>query len=195
MVVTGDEQTAAAVRMLRDHGAEISDHARHESGLGELPEFNRPGFNYRMTDLQGALGTTQMLKLPGILRERARRAVEYDRLLGDVSWFRTPFCPEGFTHTYQSYVCRIEIPDRTPEQLGKVRGRLMKHLDAAGIAARPGTHAVHLLGYYKKKYGLRPEHCPNAMKAHFNTITFPLYPEMTEEEQTHVVKSISTFNP
>ena len=195
MVVTGDKKTATQLKVLRDHGAEISDHARHTGSVGELPEFNKLGYNYRMTDIQGALGTAQMAKLPDILMMRKALARTYKQMLSDIPWLSPPTCPKGYTHTYQSYVCRIEIEDHSPQDLGKIRSTLMKHLDDKGVAARPGTHAVHFLGYYRGKYGLLPDHCPNALKAHHNAITLPLYPGMTEKEQTYVVRSISQFKP
>lgn len=67
----------------------------------------------------------------------------------------------------------------------------MATLAAAGIQTRPGTHAVHRLGYYKNKYGLRPEQFPNAALAEDTTITLPIFPNMTEEDQARVVDCIN----
>ena len=92
-------------------------------------------------------------------------------------------------------MCRIEFGEQSISDLGRIRSALMKHLSDAGISTRPGTHAIHLLGYYRKKYGLEPELCPNALNAHYGTITLPLFPGMAEEEQTYVVDIISRFKP
>jgi dTDP-4-amino-4,6-dideoxygalactose transaminase len=195
MVVTQDEGIAKRLRVLRDHGADMTDHDRHTDGVGDLPDFNHLGYNYRMTDIQGALGTSQMAKIQGIMNQRTALAEAYNGLLNNLPWLVPPNCPEGYIHTYQSYVCRLEIDDENPQRMGKIRNSLMNHLDKAGVSSRPGTHAVHLLGFYSRKYRLLPEDYPNARMAHHNTITLPLYPGMTQEEQQYVVETLSTFRP
>jgi perosamine synthetase len=195
MVVTQDEGIAHRLRVLRDHGADISDHSRHLNGQGEMPDFNCLGYNYRMTDIQGALGCSQMAKLHRIIRERRRLADVYRALLGEIPWLRLPASPEGFWHTYQSFVCRIRIPGKDPSETGKIRNALLAHLGKAGISSRPGTHAVHLLGYYRRRYGLTSEHCPGARLAHYNTITLPLYAGMTVEDLDRVAEAITKFRP
>ena len=195
MVVTGTESISKQLRILRDHGAEISDHQRHVDNNGGLPDFNCLGYNYRMTDLQGALGKTQMSKLSRIIDERISIAEAYNKMLQGIPWLTSPLSPEGYVHTYQSYVCRIGDIDITPHGACRLRQSLMNHLNKAGISSRPGTHSVHQLGYYSKKYGYRPEDYPKAWMAHNNTITLPLYPGMTRQEQDYVVETISTVNP
>ncbi len=195
MIITNDENLARQLRILRDHGAEVSDLSRHKTGMGELPEFNTLGFNYRMTDFQGALGVSQMEKLPQILSARRLLAERYAQLLEEVAWLKTPICPEGFSHTYQSYVCQLDVSGYGHIEIGRIRSELMQFMDNKGISCRPGTHAVHLLGYYQKKYGLRAEDYPNACLAHNNTLTLPLFPGMTEEQQQSVVDAIRQFEP
>lgn len=196
MVVTQDEKIATHLRILRDHGADTSDHSRHLSKQGELPEFNHLGYNYRMNDIQGALGKSQMNKLPRIIKERKRLAESYNSLLEGISWLRMPSSPDGYIHTYQSYVCQLDADSRTASEIGKIRSALMNHLAKQGISTRPGTHAVHQLGYYKKKYSLSVDQYPNAWMAHNNTITLPLYVGMNPAEQEYVVETISNFrNP
>ncbi len=195
MVITQDEKTAASLRILRDHGAEASDHQRHVKGNGGLPEFNTLGYNFRMTDIQGALGVSQMDKLSDILEDRIRLAKIYHTILKDISWLSPPVCPKGYRHTYQSYVCRIGDKDASPHEAARLRQSLMNHLNSADIASRPGTHSVHQLGYYSRKYGYRPEDYPNAWMAHNSAIALPLYPGMTRQEQEYVVDTISNFNP
>lgn len=195
MITTGDDNLARLLRTLRDHGAEMSDHARHQSPNGQMPSFNHPGYNYRMTDIQGALGNSQMAKIEKIIETRGDLARTYDRILQGIPWLKTPVCPEGHIHTYQSYVCRLHLEGATVGYIGKTRGRLMKHLGEAGISSRPGTHAVHLLGYYHRKYCLRPQDFPNSRMAHHCTIALPLYPGITHEEQLQVAEAMSSFKP
>lgn len=194
MVVTHDEALAARLRSLRDHGASINDLARHQSARSfVLPEFNVVGFNYRMTDLQGAVGVAQMGKLRTILQERRRVAARYDEMLADIPWLRPPVTPPGYTHGYQSYVCLFapETPTlANVDRLHAERNAVMATLERAGIATRPGTHAVHLLGFYRSKYALDPAAYPNSLIADRLTIALPLYAGMTDEEQQFVVSTL-----
>ena len=121
------------------------------------------GYNYRMTDLQAALGVAQMEKVDEIIRKRQRAAAQYNALLKESEEIETPFVPQGYEHAYQSYVCWYKKPPISPEneknidgheidRANKERNRLMMALEESGIAVRQGTHAVHTLGYYKEKY-------------------------------------------
>jgi perosamine synthetase len=194
MLVTADEDTAARLRSLRDHGASTSDLARHRGARSYvLPDFDMVGYNYRLTDLQGAVGVAQMARLESILEQRSRLAARYLQLLSGKTALRMPVVPEGCRHGYQSFVCLFQ-PERvgldTVQRLHVERNLLMDRLEAAGIATRPGTHAVHMLGYYREKYGLKPEDFPQAFLADQLTLALPLYAQMTDEEQDYVVEQI-----
>ena len=77
-------------------------------------------------------------------------------------------------------------------QLHRQRNALMDALEAAGVATRPGTHAVHMLGFYQEKYGIRPENFPNACIADQLTVALPLYAQLSVEEQQYVVDRLSS---
>jgi perosamine synthetase len=190
MITTSRADVDASVRRLRDHGASRSDLTRHQAaGSFLLAEYADLGYNYRMTDIQGALGVAQMARLEWILAERTRRARLYDEMLADVEWLRTPTVPEGHEHGYQAYVClfRPETPDfHNVERLHARRNAVMARLESAGIATRQGTHAAALQRYYVDKYGLRKEDYPNAYFADRLSLALPLYAQMTDEEQAQV---------
>jgi dTDP-4-amino-4,6-dideoxygalactose transaminase len=194
MITTNDERLARLCRSLCDHGASRTDRERHESsGSYLLSEYDVLGFNFRMTDIQGALGCAQMDRLDWILEQRRRRAAAYDEALADLEWLRTPAVPAGFVHGYQAYVCLFapEKPTlRNVARLHEFRGRLMAQLEEKGIATRQGTHAPVLAGYYARKYDLRPEDFPNATIADALTIALPLFPQMTDAEQEFVCDSL-----
>lgn len=192
MVLTNDSRIDHRVTILRDHGAEVSDLARHEGKGLLLPEYNVLGYNYRMTDLQGALGISQLSKLPYILEQKKRLASRYGESLTALAWLRIPHIPEGYVHGYQAYVCLFEpesLNDIGPDRLERLRTRrdlLMQKLNQVGISTRQGTHAVHSLGYYREKYKLDPWDFPNAWVAEHLSIALPLYPQMKDEEQAFV---------
>jgi dTDP-4-amino-4,6-dideoxygalactose transaminase len=194
MITTARDDLGRLARALRDHGASRSDLTRHEGKAAFLlSEYNHLGFNYRMTDIQGALGCVQMDRATWILAERARRAVLYDDMLTEIEWLETPRVPEGYTHGYQAYVCLFRPAEPTVnnvEQLHQRRNKLMMRLEAKGIATRQGTHAPVILGYYAEKYGLHPAQFPRAYLADRLSLTLPLYVQMTEAEQAEVCRSL-----
>jgi dTDP-4-amino-4,6-dideoxygalactose transaminase len=194
MYTTQDAAKAAHVRSLRDHGAAKSDHARHSSkGAALLPVFEMVGYNYRMTDLQAAVGVAQFRKLDRVLAARIARAKRYDTLLGRVGDIAIPVEPEGHRHSYQSYVCRMMTDGLTEREIAAAnarRNRVMAALEEDRIATRQGTHAVHLLGYYSRTLGLRPMDLPGAYAADQLSLSLPLYAEMTDEEQDRVVERL-----
>ena len=158
-----------------------------------LSDYPRLGYNYRMTDLQGALGCAQMERASFILGERARRARRYDELLRDVRWLRPPRVPEHMAHGYQAYVC-LYAPEEPSmanvRRLHERRNRLMQCLETKGIATRQGTHAPIALGYYAQKYGLAVESFENAWLADRLSLALPLYPQMTDSEQDRVLAAL-----
>jgi dTDP-4-amino-4,6-dideoxygalactose transaminase len=194
MLITDDAQVADLARSLRDHGASRSDLARHLGRQGFLlAEYPHRGFNYRMTDLQAAVGCVQMGRVEGILAARARLARAYDGALRALPWLRPPAVPEGCTHGYQAYVClyRPEPPALgNVEALHRGRNALMDRLEAQGIATRQGTHAAALTAYYAKRYGVQPSDVPRSALAEKLSLTLPLYAQMTGDEQGRVLAAL-----
>lgn len=194
MILTQSEDAAALCRTLRDHGANKTDLARHSSNGGFLlPSYDHLGYNFRMTDLQGALGSAQMDKAEKIQQARVERARRYNQLLKSTSWLTTPTVPQGREHAYQSYVCLFrpeKVSLNNVDRLHHRRNALMMELESRGIATRQGTHAVTTQGYYRRKYGTKPEDYPNAYLAERLSLTLPVYPQMTDEEQDYVVDQL-----
>ena len=193
MVTTNNEKIANLCRMLRDHGASKSDIQRHiEKGGSLLPEYNLLGYNYRMTDIQASLGISQMDKADEIIKKRISKAQQYNQLLNNIKYLKTPTVPDGHLHAYQSYVCMIEKREfnNNLKKANIFRNKLMTKLEEKGVSTRQGTHAVHTLGYYKTKYKLQDEQLPNSLEADRLSITLPLYSQMTEDEQKYVVEQI-----
>lgn len=194
MITTGREDLVPVMRSLRDHGATRSDQDRHgAAGAFLLADYPRVGFNYRMTDLQGALGCAQMQRAEWILDERRRVAARYDAVLADIDWLAVPRTLAGFEHGYQAYVCTFQ-PDRPTlknvDALYERRNALMAALEQQGIATRQGTHAAALVDYYARRYNLTPEDFPNAWIAERVSLTLPLYPGMTDAEQDTVAGAL-----
>ena len=195
MLITANEEIATLSSVLRDHGGSITDRQRHDSATSFLlPEFAHLGFNYRMTDLQGALGCAQMDKVDWIMQERRRRAGAYDSALTGCEWLTVPRVPKGHVHGYQAYVC-LFVPERPSldnvEHLHSERNRIMAKLQKGGVATRPGTHAVHVQKYYAQKYGIAPDEFPQALLADRLALALPLFPQMTDSDQERVVNALT----
>jgi perosamine synthetase len=189
MVTTRDAGLAERVRVLRNHGAAVSEEERHRGPKPYLlPSFNVMGFNYRMTDVQGAIGVAQLRKLPRLVAERAQWADWYARELADVPWLRLPALPTGSVHGWQSYVTYVD-PARAP----RPRNELMARLQELGVATRPGTHAIHMLDYYRDRFGLREDDLPGARDCDRHSMAIPLHNRMTPEDYAYVVESIKSL--
>lgn len=198
MLITDNEDIANKVSQLKDHGASKSDLQRHkEKGGSLLPDFTMRGYNYRMTDMQGALGVCQMDRKEYIMNGRREVASKYDIVLKDISQLVAPYIPENYKHGYQSYVCIFtdgeDISNLTKEQIDRInikRNIFMEKLEEMTIATRQGTHAVHTLGYYKNKNNFKDEDFLMSYAADRLSIALPLYAGMTNEEFDYVISNI-----
>jgi len=190
MILTDDEELAGRLRGLRSHGASTSEITRHNNKSFLLPSFSDIGYNYRMTDIQAAMGLAQMEKFELILETRRLRAHRYNKLLSGIEWLVTPVEPEGYYHTYQSYVCMLKFDGLTSTEGGIKRDKLLTALAEKGISTRQGTHAAHNLQCYQMMYGIDAEAIPNAYACDRLSITLPLYVQMTDAEQDYVVKEL-----
>lgn len=189
MVTTQDDALAETVNSLRNHGAAISEEQRHHGPRPYiLPEFNLLGFNYRMTDLQGAVGLAQLAKLDRFIAERNQWAAYYDKELTSIPWLRIPTVPPGYDHARQSYVCYVD-ESKAPMP----RNAVMELLQSQGISTRPGTHAVHHLQYYRERFGYRAEDYPNAWACDQYTMALPLHNRMTAEDYEYVVHTLRSI--
>jgi len=184
MLTTNDEDLAEIASVARNHGASISEEARH---LGSqpylLPDFDVLGFNYRMTDMQGAVGTVQLNRLGELIDHRRSIAARYDEAFADVPWLTTPHVPPGSTHSYQSYVCVVD--ELTAPA---VRNELMARLETKGVSTRPGTHAPVTLGLYSTS--VDPTSFPTATRLEQETMAIPLHNRLSDSDVQRVIEEI-----
>ena len=122
-----------------------------------------------MTDLQGAVGVVQLVASSTVSSPSASagRSSIVEQLAG-VRWLALPGAPETDTHAWQAFVTYVD-PDRAPRS----RNQIMEELQERGIATRPGTHAVHMLGYYRDRFGYAPDDFPGARDCDANTMAIP----------------------
>ena len=182
VITTERDDLAQKVLSLRNHGATGPAPGADPNRPYTMSTFNMLGFNLRLSDIQAAVGIAQMAKLQGLLQERRGLALRYQELLSGCRGVIVPEDDPG--HTYQSFVIRMASRDR------KERNALMDQLLASGIQTRPGTHAVHRLGYYSSKYNIAADAFPNAALAEDTSITLPIFPGMCDHEQQLVVRIV-----
>lgn len=175
-VVTDDPLIAERIRELRNHG----------QALGKKIEFVAPGFNYRMGEMQAALGVSQMKRFKSILRERQRAARYYDEALGKISFLKPRANNSIARVNYQTYVARVS---------DGLRNDLIKYLAKNGIEAGIGTYSIPHTTYYSERYGYGKSDFPHALDSYENLISLPLYDCMTRQEQDSVIEALNRFVP
>ena len=183
MITTADADLAARLRGLRQHAMSVSDVARHSASQIVFEEYKEVGYNYRMTDMQAAVGLVQLGRLDGFLARRRSLAARYSERLQNLGWLRPPTVPKEHRHNFQSYVARL-----TPEApIG--RDALMQELLDRGISTRRGIMAIHHEApFVDDRWKTR---LPETNAATESTIILPLFHQMTEDEQDYVIESIA----
>jgi perosamine synthetase len=189
MITTNDDKLAELISNLRNHGASVSEEQRHHGPKPYiLPEFNMLGYNYRMTDLQAAVGIVQLKKLDIFIDEREQWAKFYNEQLKDIVWIKIPEVKENYKHGWQSYVVYID-EKKSPLK----RNEIMEKLQQMGISTRPGTHAPHMLGFYAEKYDIKADDFPGAKDCNNYSMSIPLFNKMTKEDYEYVVYALKSI--
>jgi perosamine synthetase len=179
MITTADEKIAARLRKLRQHGMTVSDLARHSSTQIVTESYDEVGYNYRMTDLQAAIGLVQLERLDDMLARRRQLAARYSQRVAQIDWLVPPFEPADRRHNFQSYMVRLK--DDAPI----TRDQLMQELLDRGVSTRRGIMAIHReLPYRHEEWNSR---LPRTNEVADTTIILPLFYTMTEEEQNYVI--------
>jgi len=189
MITTNDDTLAEKLSVLRNHGASISEEQRHHGAQPYiLPDFDVCGYNYRMTDLQGAIGVVQLSKLDLFISQRKVWANFYKEQLADLEWLSLPRFSDDYAHGWQSFVTMVD-ESKSPMS----RNEIMQKLQDMGISTRPGTHAVHMLGFYSKEYGLQPTDFPGAQASNNYSMSIPLHNRMVKEDFEYVVQALKSL--
>ncbi len=182
MITTNNEVYRERIKLLRQHAMSINDRVRHESDKVIFEDHIELGYNYRMTDIQAAVGIKQLEKLDKIVEERRKIALQYHEAFKDIDCIRLPYEEEGYFTNYQSY--SIYLKPECPIS----RNDLMQKLLDVGISTRRGVVTAHRETAYKdyEVYNL-----PISEDASDNSIVIPLYYPMTQEEVAYVILNIN----
>ncbi|MBO0728038.1 MAG: DegT/DnrJ/EryC1/StrS family aminotransferase [Acidimicrobiaceae bacterium] len=178
ILLINDTQMAERARRLREHGMSVSAANRHQSNRLVLETYDEVGFNYRMTDVQAAVGLVQLGRLDEILARRRVMAGAYRQMLADIPGIRMADDPPFGRSNFQSFW--VSLPDDFPVS----RNALLEHMMAQGISGRRGIMAAHLQPAYRE----RPTSTlPVTERATAQSLILPMFHQMTGGEQRHVV--------
>lgn len=183
MIAVHDGDLAERLRRLRQQGMDRSALARHGSAEVVIEGYPERGWNYRMTDLQAAVGLRQLDVLDEILEERRRLAERYTEALAGVDGIEVPRDPDYARRTWQSYGVRLSAA------AGVGALELMNLLLADGIATRRGVMAIHLEDAYAGM--VMTDALPHTEAAVNDTVLLPLFPGLSEQAQDHVVERVA----
>jgi perosamine synthetase len=178
MITTNDDHLANCIRLLRSHGG---------VRIGNWFEYEAAGFNYRLSDVQGAIGVAQMEKLPMLIERKRMLAHQLKELLAHVEGIQLPLEPAWGGHIYQSFVILVDE--------GLDRNQIIEYLRGRDIETTLGTYALHDQPFFQREYGYVSGQLPSSHAAFTRTITLPLYPQMSEADldtvATHLQAAIA----
>lgn len=174
IITTSDVAMADQIRVLRTHGSERGSH---------FMSFVDAGYNYRLSDVLGAIGVAQMARLDYIVERRQELGRRYAELLQNVAGVSAPIVPEGTRHAYQSYVALLDE--------GIDRNRVIDLMRERDIETTLGTYSMHLQPYFSERFGIDDALLPMATRAHHSALTLPLYPQMSDADLQRVCDTLS----
>jgi UDP-4-amino-4,6-dideoxy-N-acetyl-beta-L-altrosamine transaminase len=190
-ILTNDDRLAERCRLFRSHGM-IKDSSRFE-GLGSEVygpwcemgpwhyEMHELGYNYRLTDLQCALGLSQLKKLDRFIQRRAEIVATYNTTFAGLPYTTTPYSDTRAAPAWHLYVLQIDVA-----VLGKTRTQVMAELRQCGVGTQVHYIPVHLHPYYRNKYGYESGKCPVAEAYYRRCLSLPLFPVMTDADVERV---------
>ncbi|KKQ34492.1 MAG: DegT/DnrJ/EryC1/StrS aminotransferase [Microgenomates group bacterium GW2011_GWA2_37_6] len=185
MILTQDKKLADRAKVLRHHGMSVSDLTRYKSKKIMNEKYYEIGFNFRMSDIQAAVGLEQLKKLPKFLKIRKRIADKYTKVFSNYENIIPPFVPDNCIPNWQSYVIKLRNSKRSE------RDRIMQKLLDSGIATRRGVMAAHMEPAYQKLLG--KVRLPITEESANTTISLPLFTTMKAKEQKYVIKKVLEF--
>jgi len=182
MVTTDDTAIAAHVRLLRSHGATVSDLERHKAQGQIYEEYRELGYNYRLTDIQAAIGVEQIKRLDDLLARRRAVAVRYNAAFSGTEPIQIPAQPDYAQHSYQSYVIRLR-----PGRNGRpTRDDVIRQLVEDGISSRRGISPIHL----EPLYSSRGVSLPVTEAVAAESLFLPLYASLAESDQSRIIDRV-----
>lgn len=185
VITTTDPHWAQEMRVFRNHGI-TSDHRQREELGSWYYEMVDLGYNYRLTDIQCALGLSQLSKLSMFVQQRQAIARWYDTAFHDLPAVSPLLVRSDAEHAYHLYVIRLEL-----QAIAADRATVFSALRAEGIGVNVHYIPVHLHPYYQRRFHTRPDTCPVAESAYTRMISLPIFPAMSHDDAMDVVAAVT----
>ena len=182
MITTNDPKLADKLRKLRQHAMSLSDVVRHNAKQVTAETYDEVGYNFRMTDMQAAMGLVQLNRLPDFLRRRRYLAARYNEALNSLPWLEVPFVPSNCRHNYQSYMVRLL--DASVEK----RDAVMQLMLEKNVSTRRAIMAIHREAPYRSERWEKS--LPKTNLVTDTALILPLYHDMTEADQDFVIETL-----
>jgi perosamine synthetase len=184
MITTDDPKVAERMRRFRNHGITTDHHQREKEGSW-FYEMVDLGYNYRLTDLQCALGLSQLKKLPRFLEKRRKIANHYDDFFSRISGIVPLKVSADVQHAYHLYVIQLNLESSSGDRM-----TVFRNLRRQGIGVNVHYIPVHLHPFYRRKFGTGAGLCPVAEAAYNQILSLPMHAEMTDQDVNTVCNSI-----
>ena len=185
IITTNNPDYAQRIRMFRNHGI-TTDHRQRESENAWFYEMADLGYNYRLTDLQCALGQSQLRRLAAFVARRAAIARRYSAAFRENAYVQPLSVRSGVLHAWHLYVVRIDTC-----KLSASRDQVFRALRAEGIGVNVHYIPVHLHPYYRKTFATAPGLCPVAEEAYEHILTLPIFPRMSDGDVDDVIHAVT----
>lgn len=184
LITTNDPEMARRLRLFRNHGI-TTDHRQREMQGSWFYEMVDLGYNYRLSDLQCALGLSQLRKLSGWVARRQDIAHQYDAAFDSMPAVQSLHVRPDVSHAYHLYVVKFDT-----KQLQTDHSAIFSALRAEGIGVNVHYIPVHFHPYYRNHFGTGPGLCPNAEAAYEQIISLPIFPRMTDDDVNDVIVAV-----
>jgi perosamine synthetase len=185
MVVTDNPEFAERIRLFRNHGIQTDFREREKQGSWHY-EVVDLGFNYRITDMQCALGLSQLRKLPHFLQRRTEVASIYSEAFASIPNITPLKVHENIFHAYHLYIIQLDV-----ERLKKNRREIFGQLRKEGIGVNVHYIPVHMHPFYREKFFTSKGLCPVAEAVYERILSIPMYPGLTTQKQEQVIDTIN----
>jgi perosamine synthetase len=185
MITTDEDQLAERLRRLRQHAMSLSDVARHSARTIATETYDEVGYNYRMTDMQAAIGMVQLERLPSFLARRRALAARYTKSLQTLPWLAWPTIPANCEHNYQSYMVRLT------DGTHSTRDGIMQKLLEQNISTRRSIMAIHREAPYRSTRWEATLPVTNHVTE--TGFILPLFHDMTEEDQDRIIDALHSI--
>ena len=184
-ITTNNKSLYEKLLMLRTHGITKDPKKMSKNPGPWYHEMQLLGYNYRLSDIHAALGISQMKKINYFIKRRRQIVKQYNKAFKNISWLEIPYEESGLKSVFHLYVIKIDF-----KKIGLTRKKIMQILQRNNIFTQVHYIPVHTQPYYKKNFGYKNGDYPKAEKYYEQTLSLPLYPDLTVEDVNYVINQI-----